>query len=274
MSGPQAHLHGDLQPPRRARRRRWPWSGSASRMHPRPRQLPHALADPARHLHGERADRGRADRAVRIEQLVNGWRNGFEGPEDARRLRGDQSNEQRRRPPPDDGPVPGLRLHGRAGRVRADGRRAGRDRLHADQHAVDGRADVPRHRFRDPAGGAVLPAGRRADDLGRRHQPHDPPGADHGRPPARRPGAGRHAVQHVLCRHLRLVDRRRRGAEPHRGAGDGQGRLRPRLHGGADRLRLDHGEPDPAEHHGGGLRRDRQRLDRRAVPGAASCRAC
>ena len=42
--------------------------------------------------------------------------------------------------------------------------------------------------------------------------------------------------------------------------------LRPRLHGGADRLRLHDGEPDPAEHHGGGLRRDRQRLDRRAVP--------
>ena len=28
---------------------------------------------------------------------------------------------------------------------------------------------------------------------------------------------------------------------------------------------VDHGEFDPAEHHGGGLRRDRQRLDRRAL---------
>ena len=45
-------------------------------------------------------------------------------------------------------------------------------------------------------------------------------GADHGRAHARRAGAGRHAVQHVLCRHFRFVDRRRRGAEPHRGAGD------------------------------------------------------
>ena len=30
--------------------------------------------------------------------------------------------------------------------------------------------------------------------------------------------------------------------------------------------RLDDGQPDPAQHHGGGLRRDRQRLDRRPVP--------
>ena len=41
------------------------------------------------------------------------------------------------------------------------------------------------------------------------------------------------------------------------GAGDGPGRLRPRLHGGADRVGVDHGQSDPAEHHGGGLRRDR-----------------
>ena len=54
--------------------------------------------------------------------------------------------------------------------------------------------------------------------------------------------------------------------------GDDQRGLRPRLHGGADRLRLDDGEPDPAEHHGGGLRRDRQRLDRRAVPGRGRAR--
>ena len=51
-----------------------------------------------------------------------------------------------------------------------------------------------------------------------------------------------------------------------------QGGLRPRLHRGADRLRLDDGEPDPAQHHGGGLRRHRQRLDRRAVPGRRRAR--
>ena len=49
------------------------------------------------------------------------------------------------------------------------------------------------------------------------------------------------------------------------GAGNGPRRLRPRLHRRADRLGRDHGQPDPAQHHGGGLRRDRQRLDRRAV---------
>ncbi len=48
--------------------------------------------------------------------------------------------------------------------------------------------------------------------------------------------------------------------------GDGQGRLRPRLHRGADRVGLDDGEPDSAQHHGGGVRRHRQRLDRRPVP--------
>ena len=53
-----------------------------------------------------------------------------------------------------------------------------------------------------------------------------------------------------------------------------RGRLRPRLHRRADRLRLDHGQPDPAQHHGGGLRRHRQRLDRRAVPGRHRARAC
>ena len=34
-----------------------------------------------------------------------------------------------------------------------------------------------------------------------------------------------------------------------------------------DRLRLDHGQPHSAEHHGGSLWRHRQRLDRRAVSG-------
>ena len=54
----------------------------------------------------------------------------------------------------------------------------------------------------------------------------------------------------------------------------GQGRLRPRLHRGADRLGVDDGQPDPAEHHGGGLRRDRQCLDRRPVPRRRRSRAC
>ncbi len=49
-------------------------------------------------------------------------------------------------------------------------------------------------------------------------------------------------------------------------AGNEARRLRPGLHRRADRLGRDHGEPDPAQHHGGGLWRDRQCLDRRPVP--------
>jgi hypothetical protein len=70
-------------------------------------------------------------------------------------------------------------------------------------------------------------------------------------------GSGRHAVQHVLCGHLRLVHGGRGCAEPHGGAGDGQGGLRPGIHCRAHCLRLDHGEPHSSEHHGGGVRRDR-----------------
>ena len=207
----------------------------------------------------DRAVFDRADRQWLAPRLRGAGRRG--------RFRGHREMSNGADPAAHDGPVPGLRLHGRSGRLRADGRRAGRLQPDADQHAIDDRPDVPRHRFGDPAGGSVLPPGRRADDVGGRHQPHDPAGADHGRALARRPGAGRHPVQHVLCRHLRLVHGGRRGAEPHRGARDDQGGLRPRLHGGADRLRLHHGEPHSAEHHGGRLWRDRQRLDRRAVPG-------
>ena len=226
---------------------------------------PRALADPARDLYGERAALRRADLPVLHRADRQRLAPRLRGPGRRRRLRGDQVMGNGSIILHHDGAVPGVRLHGRAGRVRPDGGRARRLHAHADQHAVDDRTDVPRHRLRDPARGAVLPAGRRADDLGRRDQPHDPAGADHGRPSARRARAGRHAVQHVLRRHFRLVHRRRRGAQPHRRGGDDQGRLRPRLHGGADRLRLHDGEPDSAEHHGGGLRRDRQRLDRRAV---------
>ena len=53
-------------------------------------------------------------------------------------------------------------------------------------------------------------------------------------------------VQHVLRRHFRLLDGGRGGAEPHRRAGDGQGRLRPRLHRSPDRLRLDDGQSHSA----------------------------
>ena len=103
-----------------------------------------------------------------LEQLVNGWKHGFEGPEDQ-----DDSRE-----PVLMSPAAVLLLmtvlflaFGYMGVpvvVRAHRRRAGRDRVHADQHAVDDRPAVPRHRLRDAARGPVLPAGRRADGLLRR----------------------------------------------------------------------------------------------------------
>ena len=180
-------------------------------------------------------------------------------------------HEQRRGPVLDGLPVPAVRLHGRARHLRADRRRARCKLVHADQHAVADRTALPRHRFRDAACGPVLPAGRRADGFLRRRLPDDPAVADPGRPLARRARAGGDAVQHVLRRHLGLVGGRRRRPDPHRRAGNGQGRLRPRIHGRAHRLRVDDGEPDPTQHHGRGLRRHRQRLDRRPV--SRRCRA-
>ncbi len=58
----------------------------------------------------------------------------------------------------------------------------------------------------------------------------------------------------------------------HHGKTDGGGRLSARIHRRTDRGRLDHRRPGAALDHGGGLRRDRQCLDRRAVPWAASFR--
>ena len=201
-----------------------------------------------------------------IEQMVNGWRNGFadrKAPqhEDG----GSRCDHQRRAHRPDGLPVPVPRLHGRAGRLRADRLGAAGDDVHAGQRSLDDRAALQWHGRRGAAGGAVLPAGRRPDDVGQRYGSHDQAVADDGRTFARRAGAGRDPVQHVLCRHFRLFGRRRRRADPHAGAGNGPRRLRPGLHRRADRLGRDDGQPDPAQHHGGGLRRDRQRLDRRAV---------
>ena len=57
------------------------WFGSEERA-ARPRQLPDAVADPADRLHGDRAVAGVLIALFTIEQLVNGWKHGFEGPED------------------------------------------------------------------------------------------------------------------------------------------------------------------------------------------------
>ena len=155
---------------------------------------------------------------------------------------------------------------GRAGRLRADRVGADRGHLHADQPRLDDGAAVQRHGRRGAARGAVLPAGRRPDDVGQRHRAHDPAVADHGRAFARRARPGGDAVQHVLRRHFRLVGGRRRGTHAHARAGDESRGLRQRLYRRAHRLGRDHGQSHSAQHHGGGLRRDRQRLDRRAVP--------
>ena len=82
MSGPTAHLHGGLQPAGDPRRRHRDGGVRHPEFPARHGQLSRALADPARHLHGERAAFRRADRLFCIEQIVNGWRHGFEGPED------------------------------------------------------------------------------------------------------------------------------------------------------------------------------------------------
>ena len=65
--------------------------------------------------------------------------------------------------------------------------------------------------------------------------------------------------------HLGLLGGRRRGAQPHSCARDGQGEIRPRFYSCVDRLGLDHCQPDPAIDHGGGLWRDRQCVDRWVV---------
>ena len=162
-----------------------------------------------------RADRRRADRAVpgradrqRLEQRLRAAR----GRRRSRRRRMSNGVD----PLPDGRAVPRARLLGvpvafaiMAGVLVATA-------LTPISLAVDGRPAVPRHRFRGAARGAVLPAGRRADDVGQRHPAHDRAGPDAGRPSARRARAGRDRCSDVLRRHLRLVDRRRRGAEPHR----------------------------------------------------------
>ena len=163
-----AHRDRDHEPADRARRRRAAGLVRHAERAARSRQLPHALADPADRLHGDRAGRRRADLPVHARAAGLRLAERLRRPRGPRRFARGRADERQRRPAPDDGAVPGVRLHGRAGLVRAHRRRARRDRVHADQHAVDGRPAVPRHRLGDAAGGAVLPAGRRADGVVRR----------------------------------------------------------------------------------------------------------
>ena len=80
-------------------------------------------------------------------------------------------------------------------------------------------------------------------------------------------------LQHVLLGNVGLDHRRRRRDEPRAGRPDEARRLRARLHRRDHRGRLDHRGAGAAEHHGGGLWRRRQRLDRRPVHGRRRARA-
>ena len=135
-----------------------------------------------------------------------------------------------------------------------------------DHPAIDDGTAVQRHRFRSADGDSVLPAGRRTDDLGQRRHPHRRVVAGPGGPRARRPGAGHDGVFHVLLRHVRLVVGRCRGAVADHGEADGAGGLPAGIHRRADRRRLHHRRAGAAVDHGGGVWRDRQCFDRRAVP--------
>ena len=137
----------------------------------------------------------------------------------------------------------------------------------ADHLPVDHRAVVQRHRFDGADGHSVLPAGGRADDLGRGDRAHRQSVPGDGGPCARRAGAGDHGVQHVLLRHVRLVHRRCGGAVAHHGAADGDRGLPAGIRRRPDRGGQHHRRPGAAQHHGGGVWRDRQCLHRRAVPG-------
>src|SRR5829696_1956314 len=90
--GSEADLYGELQPRRRAGRGSCHGVVRLQERHARPRQLPHALADPAHLLHGERAAVGRADRTVRhraagqrLEERLRGAR-GHRRPARTRRM--------------------------------------------------------------------------------------------------------------------------------------------------------------------------------------------
>ena len=166
---------------------------------------------------------------------------------------------------PDGFAVSATRLHGRASRVRADRIGAAGDHVHASQRSFDDCADIQWHGRRGLVGRAIFPARRRFDDVRQRYGSHDQVVADDGRASAGRACAGGDPVQHVFCRNFRFFRGGRRRAQPHSCAGNGSRRLRPGVYCRANRIGRHHGEPHPAQHHGGGLRRDRQCLDRWAI---------
>src|SRR5229473_7256692 len=258
----------DLQPPRCTRGRRVHDVFRQHQFRAGLRQLPHAVDDADRLALRRDPDLRRAHRAVhhradrqRLAQRLPGA--GRRAPRDAFRV---SAGDGQWMDPADDGrPVPRAGISRRARRLQPDGGRHRRHLADADQSALDHGPTLQWGRFRGAARRAVLPARRRAHDFRECRRPHDRLLAGAHRASSRRSCPGGDAVQHVLLRHFGIVLGGRRGSQPHASAVDGGRRLRPRLHRGADRVRLDDGEPDPAQHHGGGLRCHRQRLYRRIV---------
>src|SRR5436190_15170581 len=160
-----------------------------------------------------------------------------------------------------------LRIPRRAGGVLAPGRDADRrdvyrrvaDRHHSENVRWNGQRGAARY--------SVLPAGRRADELGQRRAARGEPVAEPGWTYPRRPVPGRYCFQHVLLGDVGLHDRRRCGDQPRIGRADEAGGLQPPLHCRDHRRSLDHRGARAAEHHGGGVWRDRQCLDRGLVYG-------
>ena len=173
-----------------------------------------------------------------FEQLVNGWRNGFEGPP--------------RTPAASRSAVAMsaatvlflmtflFLCFGYMGVPVAFSLIAGvmvGDGLHRRHLRRDRAEDVRRHRFRGAARHSVLPAGRRADELGQRRAAGDRPVA---RPWSATCKGGLSQVVAVFSMFFSgdvgLDHRRRRRDEPHARRLDATRGLRPALHRRHDRL--------------------------------------
>ena len=219
-----------------------------------------------------------------VEQLVNGLVNGFDHPEPplkmttrSRRSRPSSRRERSLSPPVILAlmsicflsfgylgvPVPFSLLAGVFVGALLAGCLARRD--HPE--------DLRRRRFRGAARDPVLPSGRRAHELGECGGAHRQPFGVAGRAYQGRAVAGGRRVLDVLLGNVGVDHGRRCRDEPCAGRADEARGLRARLHRRDHRGRLDHRRAGAAEHHGGGLWRGRQCLDRGPVHGRRRARA-